>query len=125
MTLGDRHERHDAQEASDARHDAPDALQDAPDAPVRQEAPDDVRHEHAHEEEVPTGPFGLRLRPRRYEHRRPRRPSRLPRRLSPPPDREPPPDLSLFLYAGIVLAVIVVLLLVPYLIGYLVNLMSS
>lgn len=68
---------------------------------------------------------GIHLKPHPYEHRRPHRPSHLAHRLKPPPERKAPPDLTLFLYAGIVLAVIVVLLLVPYLIGYLVNLMSS
>lgn len=57
--------------------------------------------------------------PRKYEHRRPRRPSHLPKRLSPPPERSEPPDLSLFLYAGIVLALVLVVLAIPYLIGYL------
>ncbi|HET7645473.1 MAG TPA: hypothetical protein VFM03_03240 [Candidatus Limnocylindria bacterium] len=57
--------------------------------------------------------------PHRYEHRPPRRPSHLPRRLTPPPDRGEPPDLTLFLYAGIVLLVILMILAVPYLIGYL------
>jgi len=57
--------------------------------------------------------------PQKYEHRRPRRPARLPRRLTPPPERSAPPDLSLFLYAGIGLAVILVILAIPYLIGYL------
>ena len=65
------------------------------------------------------------LKQRRYEHQRPHRPSHLSRRLKPPPERKAPPDLSLFLYAGIALAVVVVVLLVPYLIGYLVNVMSS
>lgn len=57
--------------------------------------------------------------PQRYEHRRPRRPSHLPRRLSPPPERPAPPDLTLFLYAGIALAVVLAILAIPYLIGYL------
>ncbi len=57
--------------------------------------------------------------PHKYEHRRPRRPSHLPKRLTPPPERAGPPDLSLFLYAGIVLALILVVLAIPYLIGYL------
>ena len=57
--------------------------------------------------------------PHRYEHRTPRRPSHLPKRLTPPPDRNQPPDLSLFLYAGIVLAVILAILAIPYVIGYL------
>lgn len=55
----------------------------------------------------------------RYEHQRPKRPSHLPKRLTPPPAREGPPDLTLFLYAGIVLAVILAILAIPYLIGYL------
>ena len=57
--------------------------------------------------------------PHPYEHRRPRRPSHLPRRLTPPPKRDEPPDLSLFLYAGLVLAIILVVLAIPYVIGYL------
>ncbi|MGI8657355.1 MAG: hypothetical protein ACR2K4_01115 [Candidatus Limnocylindria bacterium] len=57
--------------------------------------------------------------PQPYEHRRPRRPSHLPRRLTPPPERAGPPDLSLFLYAGIVLLVILAILAIPYVIGYL------
>ena len=46
-------------------------------------------------------------------------PSHLPKRLTPPPEREGPPDLTLFLYAGIVLAVILAILAIPYVIGYL------
>jgi hypothetical protein len=57
--------------------------------------------------------------PHRYEHRTPRRPSHLPKRLTPPPERGEPPDLTLFLYAGIVLAVILAILAIPYIIGYL------
>lgn len=57
--------------------------------------------------------------PNKYEHRRPQRPSHLPKRLTPPPERSGPPDLSLFLYAGMVLALILVILAIPYLIGYL------
>ena len=55
----------------------------------------------------------------RYEHRRPRRPPHLAKRLTPPPKRDEPPDLTLFLYAGIVLAVILAILAIPYVIGYL------
>ena len=55
----------------------------------------------------------------RYEHRRPRRPPHLPKRLTPPPERGEPPDLSLFIYAGVVLAVILAILAIPYVIGYL------
>ena len=57
--------------------------------------------------------------PNRYQHRRPRRPPHLPKRLTPPPERSEPPDLTLFLYAGIVLAVILAILAIPYVIGYL------
>ena len=57
--------------------------------------------------------------PHRYEHRRPRRPPHLPKRLTPPPRRSEPPDLSLFIYAGVVLAVILAILAIPYVIGYL------
>ena len=57
--------------------------------------------------------------PRKYEHRRPRRPSHLAKRLTPPPERGEPPDLRLFLYAGIVLAIILVVVAIPYVIGYL------
>ena len=57
--------------------------------------------------------------PKKYEHRRPHRPSHLPKRLTPPPQRSEPPDLSLFLYAGIVLAIILMILAIPYVIGYL------
>jgi hypothetical protein len=68
---------------------------------------------------------GLRLRlpdlkkPNKYEHRRPQRPSHLPKRLTPPPDRDDPPDLSLFLYAGIGLVIILLILAIPYVMGYL------
>ncbi len=58
-------------------------------------------------------------RPNRYEHRRPHRPSHLPKRLTPPPERDGPPDLSLFLYAGLVLALVLVILAIPYVVGYL------
>ena len=51
--------------------------------------------------------------PRKYAHRRPRRPSHLPKRLTPPPERAEPPDLSLFLYAGIVIAIVLVILALP------------
>lgn len=57
--------------------------------------------------------------PHKYEHRRPQRPSHLPKRLTPPPDRGEPPDLRPFLYAGLVLALIVLILALPYVAGYL------
>ncbi len=50
---------------------------------------------------------------RKYEHQRPRRPSHLPKRLTPPPERAEPPDLSLFLYAGIVIAIVLLILALP------------
>jgi hypothetical protein len=57
--------------------------------------------------------------PHKYEHQRPRRPAHLARRLTPPPARSGPPDLSLFLYAGMVLALVLVILAIPYAIGFL------
>ena len=57
--------------------------------------------------------------PNKYEHRRPRRPPHLPKRLEPPPERADPPDLTLFLYAGIALAIVLLVLAIPYVIGYL------
>jgi hypothetical protein len=57
--------------------------------------------------------------PHKYEHRRPQRPSHLPKRLTPPPDRGEPPDLRPFLYVGLVLAIIVLIVAIPYVIGYL------
>lgn len=57
--------------------------------------------------------------PHKYEHQRPRRPAHLARRLTPPPVRSEPPDLTLFLYAGLVLALVLVILAVPYAIGFL------
>ena len=71
----------------------------------------------------PTSESRFRLpdvsQPNKYVHRRPKRPPNLPRRLTPPPERPGPPDLSLFLYAGLVLALILVVLAIPYVIGYL------
>lgn len=57
--------------------------------------------------------------PHPYEHRRPRRPSHLPKRLTPPPERSEPPDLTLFLYAGVVLLIVLLVLAIPYVVGYL------
>jgi hypothetical protein len=61
--------------------------------------------------------------PRKYEHRRPRRPSRLPKRLTPPPDRGDPPDLTLFLYAGVVIAIVLIILAIPGIIRLLLDLL--
>jgi hypothetical protein len=57
--------------------------------------------------------------PHKYEHQRPRRPSHLPKRLTPPPERSEPPDLTLFLYAGVVLLIVLLVLAIPYVVGYL------
>ena len=65
------------------------------------------------------------LKQRPYEHHKPRRPSHLPRRTTPPPERAEPPDLSLFIYAGLALAVIVMLLAIPYLLQYLATVIST
>jgi hypothetical protein len=56
-----------------------------------------------------------------YEHRRPRRPSHLARRVEPPPDRSGPPDLTLFIYVGLGLVAILAVVAVPYLIAYLIR----
>ena len=61
--------------------------------------------------------------PHRYVHRKPRRPTHLPRRLTPPPERPAAPDLTVFLYAGMVLALILIVLAIPYVIGYLFEIM--
>ncbi|HEX2883163.1 MAG TPA: hypothetical protein VHQ42_01190 [Candidatus Limnocylindria bacterium] len=57
--------------------------------------------------------------PHRYEHQRPHRPSHLPKRLTPPPERQGPPDLSLFLYAGLALVAVLGIVAIPYAIGFL------
>ena len=57
--------------------------------------------------------------PNPYRHRRPRRPAHLPKRLTPPPERSEPPDLSLFLYAGLALMAVLAILAIPYAIGFL------
>lgn len=64
-------------------------------------------------------------RPNTYEHRRPKRPTRLPRRLQPPPERSDPPDLKLFLYVGMGLFVILALVAIPYVIAYLVEVLGT
>jgi hypothetical protein len=57
--------------------------------------------------------------PHKYEHQRPRRPSHLPKRLTPPPERAEPPDLRPFLYVGLVLGIILAIVAIPYVIGFL------
>ncbi len=61
---------------------------------------------------------------RGYKHERPHRPANLPKRLEPPPER-PRFDITWMIYIGIGLALIMAILTVPYLITYLVNLISS
>lgn len=61
----------------------------------------------------------------KYEHQKPHRPAHLPRRLEAPPERGAPPDLTWFAYIGLALALVVVVLLVPYLLAYVVELLSS
>jgi len=55
-----------------------------------------------------------------YEHQLPRRPARLPKRTEPPPERSRTPDLTLFLFAGLVLVAIVAFVAIPYVVAYLV-----
>jgi hypothetical protein len=64
------------------------------------------------------------MQPHLYEHRKPRRPLRLPRRTTPPPERPAPPNLRVLLIAGLVLAAVFTALAVPYVIGYLLQLVS-
>ena len=57
--------------------------------------------------------------PHKYEHRRPHRPPHLAKRLTPPPERSEPPDLTWFLYAGIVIAIVLVVVAIPYVVAFL------
>jgi len=63
--------------------------------------------------------------PHPYVHRPPRRPLRLPRRMTPPPERPAPPNLRYLAYVGLALTAVIVALAVPYIIGYLVELVTS
>lgn len=65
------------------------------------------------------------LEPHPYEHRAPRRPSRLARRTTPPPEHPAPPDLRWLLYIGLALTAVVVALAVPYVVSYLVQLITG
>ena len=58
-------------------------------------------------------------RPGAYEHQPPRRPPRLPRRLTPPPVHTAPPSLKVFAWVGLGLGIVIVVLAVPYLVAYL------
>ena len=64
-------------------------------------------------------------RPHPYEHRPPRRPSHLARRTTPPPERPAPPNLRYLLYVGLGLTAIVAALAVPYIVGYLIQLVAG
>jgi hypothetical protein len=63
--------------------------------------------------------------PHTYEHHPPRRPSHLARRTTPPPVRPAPPNLRYLLYVGLALTTVVVALAVPYIIGYLLQLVTG
>ena len=63
--------------------------------------------------------------PHKYEHQRPRRPAHLARRLTPPPARAEPPDLSLCLYAGLVLAMILLILAISYAVTFMITVIST
>lgn len=63
--------------------------------------------------------------PHPYEHRPPRRPLHLARRTTPPPERKAPPNLRYLGYVGLALTAVVVALAVPYVIGYLVQLVTN
>ena len=65
------------------------------------------------------------MHPHTYEHQRPRRPSHLARRTTPPPERPAPPNLRYLLYVGLALTAVVVALAVPYIIGYLIQLVTG
>jgi len=62
--------------------------------------------------------------PHSYEHQPPRRPSHLARRTTPPPDRPAPPNLRYLLYVGLALTAVVAALAVPYIVGYLIQLVT-
>jgi hypothetical protein len=62
--------------------------------------------------------------PHPYEHQPPHRPSRLARRLAPPPERPAPPNLRYLAYIGLALTAVLVALAAPYVIGYLVQVVT-
>jgi hypothetical protein len=59
------------------------------------------------------------LKPHVYEHEPPRRPPRLARRLTPPPEHPSPPSLKVFAWVGLALGIVVIVLALPYLVAYL------
>jgi len=54
-----------------------------------------------------------------YEHQPPHRPSHLPFRTDPPPERPRAPDMHLAIYIGLVLLAILAFFAIPYVIQYL------
>jgi hypothetical protein len=54
-----------------------------------------------------------------YEHQPPHRPSHLPYRTDPPPERQGAPDMRLAIYIGLVLLAILAFFAIPYVIQYL------
>lgn len=62
--------------------------------------------------------------PHTYEHQRPHRPSHLARRTTPPPERPAPPNLRYLAYVGLGLTAVVVALAMPYVIGYLIQVVT-
>ena len=63
--------------------------------------------------------------PHPYEHQPPHRPSRLPRRMTPPPERAAPPNLRYLAYVGLALTALLVALAAPYVIGYLIQVITN
>jgi hypothetical protein len=59
------------------------------------------------------------LKPNVYEHEAPRRPLHLPKRLTPPPEHPAPPNLKVFAWVGLALAIVLLVLALPYLFSYL------
>ena len=65
------------------------------------------------------------MEPHPYQHKRPRRPLNLAHRTKPPPDRVQPPNLMPLLVIGAALGAIMAVLAAPYLIGYLIQVVSG
>lgn len=61
---------------------------------------------------------------RGYRHRPPRRPANLPRRLEPPPERKTF-DISWMVYIGIGLTLIFAILVIPYAVRYIVEIIAA